>query len=124
MASGINSTFRQVGIATGVAALGAVFQARIESKLAELLPQAPSAFADAVASGAAQSALAEVPAQFRDQAAAAADQAFVGALNEILLIGAAIAFAGGVASWLLVRRRDFVAYSAGAAPEGQAEPAA
>ena len=33
---GINSTFRQVGIATGVAALGAVFQARIESKLGEL----------------------------------------------------------------------------------------
>ena len=30
MASGINSTFRQVGIATGVAALGAVFQSRID----------------------------------------------------------------------------------------------
>ena len=41
MASGINSTFRQVGIATGMAALGAVFQTRIESKLGELLPQAP-----------------------------------------------------------------------------------
>src|SRR5919106_570455 len=41
MASGINTTFRQVGIATGVAALGAVFQTRIDSKLAELLPGAP-----------------------------------------------------------------------------------
>src|SRR6185437_13197426 len=31
MASGINNTFRQVGIATGIAALGAVFQSRIAS---------------------------------------------------------------------------------------------
>ena len=38
MASGINSTFRQVGIATGTAALGAIFQSRIDSKLSELLP--------------------------------------------------------------------------------------
>jgi EmrB/QacA subfamily drug resistance transporter len=109
MASGINSTFRQVGISTGVAALGAVFQSRIESKLSELLPQAPRAFADAVAAGATTSALPGLPAQFREQAVAAADQAFVGALNEILLIGAAIAFVGGIAAWLLVRSRDFVA---------------
>ena len=41
MASGINCTFRQVGIATGVAALGAIFQSRVDSKLGDLLPQAP-----------------------------------------------------------------------------------
>ena len=34
MASGINNTFRQVGIATGIAALGAIFQSRIASHLA------------------------------------------------------------------------------------------
>ena len=39
MASGINSTFRQVGIATGVAALGAVFQSRIASELATSPPE-------------------------------------------------------------------------------------
>ena len=33
MGSGINTTFRQVGIATGTAALGAIFQARVESRL-------------------------------------------------------------------------------------------
>ena len=38
MGSGINTTFRQVGISTGVAGLGAVFQSRIDSKLAEVLP--------------------------------------------------------------------------------------
>ena len=39
MGSGINTTFRQVGIATGVAALGAIFQSRVDSKLSALLPQ-------------------------------------------------------------------------------------
>src|SRR5215831_11691073 len=33
MASGINNTFRQVGIATGIAALGAIFQSQIASYL-------------------------------------------------------------------------------------------
>jgi predicted MFS family arabinose efflux permease len=33
MASGINNTFRQVGIATGIAALGAVFQSTISDKV-------------------------------------------------------------------------------------------
>ena len=35
---GINSTFRQIGIATGVAALGAIFQGRIESELSTSAP--------------------------------------------------------------------------------------
>ena len=41
MASGINSTFRQVGIATGVAGLGAVFQSQIAASSPTLAPQAP-----------------------------------------------------------------------------------
>ena len=121
MASGINSTFRQVGIATGTAALGAIFQSRIDSKLGELLPQAPSAFSEAVSSGAAQSAIASVPPQFRQQAAEAASQAFISGLNEILLVGAAIAFVGGIAGWVLVRGRDLVEASAGPAAQPAAE---
>src|SRR6185437_10007830 len=50
MASGINNTFRQVGIATGIAALGAIFQSRIASHLAEA--GLPASFAPAIASGA------------------------------------------------------------------------
>ena len=126
MAAGINSTFRQVGIATGVAALGAIFQSSVGSKLHDLIPQAPDGFSDAVSSGATPSALASIPAQFRDQAAAAADQAFVSGLNEILLIGAAITIIGGLASWLLVKQKDMVAFAgsppAEPAPEPSAEP--
>lgn len=75
MASGINSTFRQVGIATGVAGLGAV--------LAHFAPSTG-----------------------RGPAAA---EGFVEGLNEILLIGALIAFAAGIATLALIRQRDYIA---------------
>ncbi len=120
MASGINSTFRQIGIATGVAALGAVFQSRIASELAISLPQAPSSFADAVSSGAAHQAAATAPPQFRERALDAANHAFVVAFNEILLIGAAVAIVGGVLGLVMVRQSDFVSPPA----EATAEPAA
>jgi hypothetical protein len=113
MASGINNTFRQVGIATGVAALGAVFQSQISSKLSELAPQAPAGFADAVSSGGGQSAIQAVPAGSRGQLATAADQAFISGFNDILLIGALIALAGAALGFLLVRSRDFVAEPGG-----------
>ena len=119
MASGINSTFRQVGIATGVAGLGAIFQSRISSELAASLPQAPSSFADAVSSGAIDQGVQGAPPQFREDALSAANQAFVVAFNEILLIGAAIAIVGGILGFLLVRKRDFVAM-----PAAEPEPAA
>jgi EmrB/QacA subfamily drug resistance transporter len=119
MASGINSTFRQIGIATGVAALGAVFQSRIASELSSSLPQAPSSFSDAVSSGATHQAVAAAPAQFQDQALNAANHAFVTAFNEILLIGAAVAIVGGILGLVMVRQSDFVAPG-----EAAAEPAA
>ena len=110
MASGINSTFRQVGIATGTAALGAIFQSRIDVEAQRAAARTRrTTFSEAVASGATQTAIASVPPPLRERAAEAANQAFVSGLNEILLVGAAIAFAGGIASWLLVRRRDLVA---------------
>ena len=113
MASGINNTFRQVGIATGVAALGAVFQAQISSKLSELAPQAPGGFADAVSSGGGQAAIQSAPAGSRGQLAVAADQAFITGFNDILLIGALIALAGAALGFVLVRSRDFVAEPGG-----------
>jgi EmrB/QacA subfamily drug resistance transporter len=108
MASGVNNTFRQVGIATGVAALGAVFQSAISSKLSELAPQAPSSFADAVSAGSAQSAISSAPAGARAELTTAANQAFISGFNDILLIGAIIAFVGAVLGFSLVRSRDFV----------------
>jgi EmrB/QacA subfamily drug resistance transporter len=109
MGSGINTTFRQVGIATGVAGLGAVFQGEIDSKLSHLLPKAPSGLGEAVASGGSR-AVAELPLPpaIHAKATHAADVAFVSGLNSILLIGAILSFAGAALGFWLVRSSDFV----------------
>ncbi len=99
MASGFNNTCRLGGVAVGVAALGAVFQHGIETKLTELAPSAPSGLTDAVASGGAHS----VPPRLAD----AAHQAFIAGLNDILLVGALTLLVGAVAAFTLIRARDF-----------------
>ena len=123
MASGINTTFRQVGIATGIAALGAIFQARVESKLLEVAPPQFSGRADqlaeGIASGGSKQAIAQAPPGARGQITDAANQAFISGFNTILLVGVAIAIAGAISALVLVRRRDFVA-----APQAEGAPAA
>jgi EmrB/QacA subfamily drug resistance transporter len=91
MASGVNNTFRQVGIATGIAGLGAIFQDTISSKLHG------AGSAAGVASGAVQ------------QGGELARAAFISGLNEILLVGAILAFVGAVLAFVLIRSRDLVA---------------
>lgn len=124
MASGINSTFRQVGTATGIAVLGAIFESAISSRLAPKLAGTPAAaharqIAHAVAAGGTPSVLHRVPAAARHQASLAIHSAFAGAMNEILLVGGVIALAGAALGLLLVRGRDFAVYgSAEMAPVG------
>jgi hypothetical protein len=112
-----------VGIATGIAALGAVFQARVESKLIDIAPPQFASRADqlaeGIASGGSKQAIAEAPPGARGQITEAANQAFISGFNTILLLGVAIAVAGAISALVLVRRRDFVA-----APEAEAAPAA
>jgi EmrB/QacA subfamily drug resistance transporter len=109
MASGINNTFRQVGIATGIAALGAVFQSQIASYLTGSgVPQRlVHPFAQAIASGGGS-----LPGRVSvtPQTLAVAHSAFISGLNRILLVAAFILFAGAVLAFALVRQRDFVAY--------------
>jgi EmrB/QacA subfamily drug resistance transporter len=121
MASGINSTFRQLGTATGIAVLGAIFQSQLAGKLAAGRPitHSLSAMAHAIAGGAAPAVLKRVPPAFRDRATVAVHAAFAGALNDILLVGALIAFAGAVLALVLVRGSDFAVYG----HEPAAEPA-
>jgi EmrB/QacA subfamily drug resistance transporter len=120
-ASGINSTFRQVGIATGIAALGALFQARVTARLADALAGVPlppgvqERLGEAVVSGGAQAAARAAPPGAREAVAEAARRAFIDGLNEILIVAAVVAFAGGVLAFALVRSRDFVARRVAAA---------
>jgi predicted MFS family arabinose efflux permease len=114
MASGINSTFRQVGIATGIAALGAIFQSRVQDKVTAALSGTPMAgqaaqIAHGVASGGGRSA-GGAPAVVQH----AARHAFVSGLSELFVIGSAVAFAGALFAFLLVRQSDFIAHAHGA----------
>jgi EmrB/QacA subfamily drug resistance transporter len=118
MGSGINTTFRQVGIATGVASLGAVFQSQVDSKLSSLLPNAPPGLAEAVSSGGSRAAATAVPPAQRADVVHAAKVAFVSGFNEILMIGAILSFVGAALGFALVRSSDFVQLD-----ESAAEPA-
>ena len=117
MASGINSTFRQVGIATGIAVLGAIFEREIANQLTPKLAGTPVAahvgqVAHAVAAGGAQSVLHSVPAGQHARAVAAIDSAFAGAMNDILLVAGIVAIAGALLGLVLIRSSDFVTYRA------------
>jgi len=114
MASGVNSTFRQVGIATGIAALGAIFQHVAQqhtiARLAETTQVAGAKaheLAAAVTSGSgAKAALASAPPEARAQVAAALRTGFTDGLDTILLVAAAIAALGGLLGLALVHQRD------------------
>jgi EmrB/QacA subfamily drug resistance transporter len=120
MASGINSTFRQVGIATGVAALGSIFASDLTARLSSALAS-DGALHAAVGSGAALSTrlrsgdtaalFASVPAGLRPSLQTLTVGAFVHSLDRILLIGAVLAIACGVASLALIRSKDFASGS-------------
>ncbi|MCA1679357.1 MAG: hypothetical protein LC777_10625, partial [Actinobacteria bacterium] len=103
VASGINDTFRQVGVATGVAALGALFVAQIADRIAELLPGTTDAQADELAEAVSSGAL---PPDAPAPALAAAQEGFLSGLNEILIVGAVLAFVGAALTLLLVRTGD------------------
>ncbi len=109
MAAGINDTFRQVAIAVGVAAWGAIFLARGADKIATVAAGTPAGSGDhprqlieAASSGRLAAALGAVPHGSRALLADATRQGFLSGLHTILLLGALLAFAGAaVAAWLV-----------------------
>ncbi|MGH9044437.1 MAG: MFS transporter [Acidimicrobiales bacterium] len=121
MGSGVAITFRQVGLATGVAAMGAIFQAHVTSVLLKQLPAMHSGMAHqlgaAVASGGIGEALARVAAPLRAHVDHVAKAAFVSGLNELFWIAAAIALVGAGLSFVLIRQRDVI--SGQGAPSGE-----
>jgi predicted MFS family arabinose efflux permease len=113
MGSGINSTLRQVGLAAGIAAIGSIFAAKVRDGVVSGLAGSPlahssHALAQAIGSGHAAQAIASAPSGARGQLAALATSSFVGGLNDVLLVGALIAFVGAAAGLALIRQKDFV----------------
>jgi EmrB/QacA subfamily drug resistance transporter len=122
MASGINNTFRQAGIATGIAGLGAIFQHQVQSKVIDALASTPvvgqsHSIAHAVSTGSAAQAIQSAPPGSRAVIGHAARSAFIGGLNDIFVVAALTAFAGAVLAVSLVRQQDFVVQPQAAAAE-------
>jgi EmrB/QacA subfamily drug resistance transporter len=113
MAAGINDTFRQVGIAVGIAAWGAIFLSRGASKVEELAAGTPAAtgerprqLIEAASSGNLDTAVAAVPPGARGTVANAASEGFLAGFNEILLLGGIFSLAAALVALWLVRERD------------------
>jgi EmrB/QacA subfamily drug resistance transporter len=113
MASGINLTFRQVGIATGVALLGTVFAHRLTTVVQTRTAGTPLAehsadIASALRNGSVSRLFATVPPQQRGPLIEIARGGFASALNEILLLAAIVTIVAGVLSFVMIRSKDFV----------------
>ncbi|HXW33676.1 MAG TPA: MFS transporter [Acidimicrobiales bacterium] len=115
MASGVNTTFRQIGIAVSIAALGTIFTSSVQRNLHNLLAPVPGLsdhaqrIASAIRQGEASSAVSSVPASLRGQLESAIRSSFTSGINELLVVTAVLALVGGVLSAILIRNRDFVA---------------
>jgi hypothetical protein len=114
MASGISSTFRQVGIATGIALLGTLFANKVQDDVLGRALADPrlsghaSRIADAVQSGDIKGAITSAPPSTRGTVTEILTGAFTDGLNHILLVAAIIAFAAAVISFSTIRQKDFV----------------
>jgi EmrB/QacA subfamily drug resistance transporter len=113
MAAGINDTFRQVGIAVGIAVWGSILVGRGADKLAELLAGTPAGsgerpreLIEAASSGSLDQALAAVAPSARQIVANAAGDGFLTGLNAVLTLAALLSFAGALLVLWLVREHE------------------
>jgi EmrB/QacA subfamily drug resistance transporter len=114
MASGVNTTFREIGIAAGIAVYGSVFASDLRQNLGQALAGIPPlerhlpGVVTAIQQGNAAQAINAVPTASRAPLAAAIHASFASALDILLVVSAVLALVGAVCSGVLIRRRDFV----------------
>lgn len=122
MAAGAVNTARQLGFALGIASLGTLFAARIQSALtAQSLPHAADA-SDAIAGGQAHLVLAHAPISARATTDDLIHLAAVDGLQLTALVAGLLGVAGGIVAAVLIRPRKAGA-EPGSAPADPGEPA-
>ena len=111
LASGLLSMSRMVGGTFGVAVLGAIFQGRghssLESSLAsvDLSPTQIDSINEQLGSGGLDTTIAALPADQAQPVADAAREAFVSSLSTAVGISSAVAAAGAVMAFFLIRAK-------------------
>ena len=114
MATGTANTFRQIGLAAGVAALGSIFTAHVTSSMSVSLRslQLPAAtreqLADAVGSGAGVQVASRVPASVRTAVTQAARAATAGGINTVFMVGAVAAATITLLAFVMMMREQSV----------------
>jgi len=124
MASGVNTTFRQIGIAVGIAAYGTIFTASLRhslghalSNISGLAGKSPQIISG-IQQGNVGAVISGTPAASRGQVVSAIHSSFTGALNDLLVVSGILALAGAVGAVTLIRSKDFVAQRQGPPPTG------
>ncbi|WP_378734096.1 MFS transporter [Nocardia brasiliensis] len=106
MASGVNETFQQAGLAIGIAAIGAFFQNRVGDAFAEseaartMLGDKVSEISDVIAAGGGAHVASTGPVR------AAAEAAFLDGLHQAMLLAAVLAAISGLIAFATLRRGD------------------
>jgi EmrB/QacA subfamily drug resistance transporter len=124
MASGINSTFRQVGIATGIALLGTLFSNKVRDEVMAKISAVPglsghsAQIAGAIQSGQVGHVIGQLPGGVRSTVEVVTRTAFTTGLDQILLVAAIIALAGAVISLVAIRGKDFAQQQGPVPPAG------
>jgi EmrB/QacA subfamily drug resistance transporter len=114
MASGVNTTFRQIGIATGIAVYGSIFASALRQNLGQALAHIPSLdrhlpeVITAIQQGNAAQAINAVPSPLRVPLVTAVHASFASSLDVLLIVSAVLALVGAICSVVLIRSRDFV----------------
>jgi predicted MFS family arabinose efflux permease len=122
MASGINSTFRQVGIATGIALLGTLFSNKVVAEVRSRVATVPGLshqgprIAAAVQSGEIGNVIGRLPGNVRAAVGTITRAAFTTGLDEILLVAAIIALVAAAVSLTAIRSKDFAQQQAPSPP--------
>jgi EmrB/QacA subfamily drug resistance transporter len=116
MAGGINVTFRQVGIAVGIALLGTLFTSRLGRAVANNTAGTPlhphaGAIATAVRNARVNTVFRALPRSQDGLLVHVLRASYASALNDILLVAAVMTFVAAVLCFVLIRQEDFVAHS-------------
>jgi EmrB/QacA subfamily drug resistance transporter len=121
MASGISSTFRQVGIATGIALLGTLLASKLRDDIGSGLAGTPLAgrsasITDAVKAGDFKGIARNLPPDQATLVDHVGRVAFADSLNYILLVAAIMTLVCGVLALGLIRGKDFIQHDAPTEP--------
>ena len=114
MASGVNTTFRQIGIAVGIAVYGTIFTTVLDHDLTRNLAATPGGASHArqiiasIQSGNPGRLINAAPPELREALGHALRASFASMINDLFYVSGAIAIIGALCSMVMIRQKDFV----------------